>query len=818
MLKRILTLAAPALLISGILLSSCTAPLRQTSRFCISDAMIITDPGDAQVVQKTAALLSEDVRRVTGHAMPASAERRVIIGTVGQSAPIDSLVADGMLDVSEITGGWERYIVQAVDANTLAVAGSDRRGTAYGVFHLSEQIGVNPYYWWADVPSRRSEKSFVNGKRYVSKTPSIKYRGVFINDEDWGLKTWSALNFEKELGDIGPRTYDKVCELLLRLGGNMVAPAMHSCTGAFYSHPESKEVADSWGILITTSHCEPLLFNNAAKSEWDSKVDGAWNYRTNKETIWKKLDDRVAEAGMYENIYTVAMRGVHDAGLVGEFTPQERVQVLTDVITDQREILRNHIGKDPEEIPQIFVPYKETLDVYELGLQVPDDVTIVWPDDNYGYLKRVSNPEEQKRAGGAGVYYHFSYLGAPHDYLWINTTPPVLMYEELRKAYDNGADRYWLLNVGDIKPAELGIKTFFDLARDIDAYDIRSINRHQAAFLADIYGKQYEKRFQALLDEYYRLAWNRKPEFMGWEREWDRRDLADIMDTDFSFGNYQDAQWRLADYTRISDEAAALLAEVPEAYRPSLFEMLGYPVLGANQMNRKFLLAQLNHLKAADGAFAQAEWAGIQAKAAYDSIAALTQIYNIQLDGKWNEMMHIPPGYVARYQNMPRLEMTGAEPEAVDLTPGRVSLEGCMMLDLSQCPTRIEGIGYDWVSAEIKDLSFNLPAIPADSVTVHIWTVPFWPLYEGVGNRYSVALDGSDPRMISNGFVEYGDSWKDQVLQNGHEAVVSLPLDRSAKKHVLRLQAVDPGQIVERIVIDWGGLKPSYVGPSSGSL
>ena len=815
MMRRIPCFLYFVLLVPALLASSCTGCLRNGAGFRISDAQVVTDPGDAQVVQKTAALLSEDVRRVTGQPMPAAATRKVIVGTVGQSAPVDSLVASGRLDVSEIIGGWERYIVQAVDANTLVVAGSDRRGTAYGVFRLSEQIGVNPLYWWSDVPVPHRDRAVVNGRRYVSKSPSIKYRGIFINDEDWGLKTWSALNFEKELGDIGPRTYDKVCELLLRLGGNMVAPAMHSCTGAFYSHPESKEVADSWGIIITTSHCEPLLFNNAAHSEWDGKVDGAWNYRTNKETIWKKLDDRVAEAGMYENIYTVAMRGVHDAGLVGEFTPQERVQVLADVIADQREILRNHIGKEPEEIPQIFVPYKETLDVYELGLQVPEDVTLVWPDDNYGYLKRVSNPEEQKRSGGAGVYYHFSYLGAPHDYLWINTTPPVLMYEELRKAYDNGADRYWLLNVGDIKPAELGIKTFFDLARDINAYDIRSINCHQAAFLAGIYGKQYEKRFQALLDEYYRLAWSRKPEFMGWEREWDRRELADIMDTDFSFENYCDAQQRLADYTRIADEAATLMEEVPAEYRPSLFELIGYPVLGANQMNRKFLLAQLNHEIAAAGALAQAEWAGIQAKAAYDSIAALTQIYNTQLDGKWNEMMHIPPGYVARYQDMPRLEMTGTAPEAVDLTPERVSLEDCMILDLGDCPTRIEGIGYDWVSAEITDLSFYLPAIPADSITVHIWTVPFWPLYEGVGNRYSVALDGSDPVVISNDFVEYGNSWKDQVLQNGHEAVVALPLDRYGKKHVLRLQAVDPGQIVERIVIDWGGLKPSCLSPSA---
>ena len=781
--------------------------------FCISDACIVTDPQDERSVQTAAGLLRADIARVTGKEAPAAASRRVLVGTLGRNSAIDSLVAAGRLDVSEIEGAWERYIVEAIDGNTLVVAGSDRRGTAYGVFRLSEEIGVNPFYWWTDVPVEHRDKAFVSGKRFVSKSPSVKYRGIFINDEDWGLKPWSSLNYEQELGDIGPKTYAQVCELLLRLGGNMLAPAMHSCTGAFYSHPESKEVADAYGIIITTSHCEPLLLNNAALSEWDSDVDGPWDYRTNKEVIWKKFDDRVAEAGMYENLYTVAMRGVHDSGLQGHYSADERVAILTDVIADQREILSRRIGRPAEEIPQIFVPYKETLDVYEHGLQVPQDVILVWPDDNYGYLKRVSNPEEQQRPGGAGVYYHMSYLGAPHDYLWICTTPPVLLYEELRKAYDNGADRYWLLNVGDIKPAELGLKTFFDIARDIDAYDIHSINRHQAAFLAGIYGKRYEKEFQALLDEYYRLAWSRKPEFMGWEREWDRPWLANIRDTDFSFTNYSEAQRRLADYRAVSDLADKLLQRLPEAYRPSFFELLAYPAKGAYQMNRKFLLAQLNHEKAAAGEPGEAEWAGQQAQAAYDSIEALTAIYNRQLEGKWNEMMRLAPGLNAKYQNMPPVTLSGAVPEPVDLTPQAVKPEGWMSVPLAGSPTRIEGIGYDWVSAEITDLSFDLPAIPADSVTVHVWTVPFWPLYEGVGNRYRIALDQAAPREVSNPFFEYADSWKDQVLCNGVEAVVRFPIDRSAGKHSLRLQAVDPGQIVQKIILDWGGLQPCYIAP-----
>ena len=806
------------LLTIGISLLVCSCGADRSREFCLSGAQIVFDPADAAVVRKAAALLSSDISEVTGRSVPLESDSRVVIGTIGQSSVIDALVAEGRLDVSAIEGGWERYVIEAVDDNTLAVAGSDRRGTAYGVFHLSEAIGVNPYHWWADVPVPHRDRAVVDGSRFVSKSPSVKYRGIFINDEDWGLQTWSALNYEKELGDIGPCTYAKVCELLLRLGANMLAPAMHSCTGAFYSHPESKEVADEYGIIITTSHCEPLLFNNAALSEWDSSVDGAWDYKTNKETIWGKLDRRVAEACRFENIYTIAMRGVHDEGLRGGYSTQERVSILEDVISDERDILETHIGRDAAEIPQIFVPYKETLDLYENGLGVPDDAIIVWPDDNYGYMKRVSNPEEQKRSGGSGVYYHVSYLGAPHDYLWIVTTPPVLMYEELKKVYDNGGDRYWLLNVGDIKPSELAMKTFFDLAWDIDAYDIHSINHHQSEFLAGIYGEGYKDDFQRLLDEYYRLAWSRKPEYMGWEREWDSPEYTGLRDTEFSFGGYGDAFTRLSDYQSVSDLAADLMSGIPEKYRESFYEMVAFPVFGANQMNRKFLMAQLNHEKAAAGAAGQALWAALQSEAARDSLDALLLRYNTMLDGKWNEMMHIPPGYTALYQEMPGLVLLeGVEPEPVLQPSAKPALQDCYVVDLSKCRDRIEGIGYDWVAARIDDLSFDLPAIPADSVTVHIWTLPFWPLYEGIGNRYSVSLDNSADSVCENLFAEYDTSWKDQVLCNGVEAVVTFPVDGAARSHTLRLKAVDPGQIVQRIVVDWGGLLPTYVGPAPGN-
>lgn len=804
-MKHSLSIAA---LCALLIVSACS-----NDRFSVAGAAILTDSQDSKTVVKAAELLASDIISVTGQHKPSG--QKILVGSIGHCALLDSLIQTGRLDVSEIQGTWERYVIEQVDRNLLVVAGSDRRGAAYGALHISEVLGVNPFSWWADVPVRRNSKAAVSGRRFVSQSPSVRYRGIFINDEDWGLKPWATYNYETDLGDIGPKTYARVCELILRLGGNMLAPAMHTCTGAFYTHPESKEVADEYGIIITTSHCEPMLFNNADRTEWNRQRDGEWNYRTNRNTIWKKFDDRIAEAGMYENIYTVAMRGVHDSGLAGNFTREEKVSVLSEVISDQREILESHLGCSAENIPQIFVPYKETMDVYEDGLAVPDDITLVWPDDNYGYLKRVSNPEEQKRSGRAGVYYHASYLGSPHDYLWINTTPPVLMYTELKKAYDAGADRYWLLNVGDIKPAELAIRTFFEIARDIDSFDYHTANTLQARFLADIFGGKYQDDFQEILDEYYRLAWSRKPEAMGWEREWDRRELANLMDTDYSFVNYNDAQQRLADYKHISDRVDQIGKQLDDDFRPAFFELIGIQCKGAYQMNRKFLLAQLNHELYASGRYAQANWAGEQARAAFDSVAALIRIYNQQLDGKWNHMMALAPAFNSKSHLLPELHQhEGVTPEPYDIMPKPYDLERCTVLRLDKYPGLIRGLGYDGGVLEITDLLFDVPAIAADSVQIHVWTVPFWPKYPGESNRYSIQFDDDSERVVENRFAENSDNWKDQVLCNGTEAIVTVPVEAGRRRHRLRLKAVDEGQMVQRIILDWGGLLPSYVGPA----
>jgi hypothetical protein len=708
----------------------------------------------------------------------------------------------------ELRGAWERYAIDTKDGN-IYITGSDARGLAYGVLHVSAAIGVSPWYWFADIPIDKTNKrvyDFV--ENYVSQSPSVKYRGIFINDEDWGLKTWSAKTFERELGDIGPKTYDRVCELILRLKGNMLAPAMHTCTGAFYSHPESQKMADKWGIMITTSHCEPLLFNNAAPSEWDKARDGEWNYETNSATILKKLDDRIRETAQYDNIYTMGMRGLHDEAMKGSTDPKDRARTLEKVFAKQREILVKYKHKKADKLPQIFVPYKETLDIYDTGLRVPEDITLVWPDDNYGYMKRVSNAAEQRRSGHSGVYYHISYLGTPHDNLWIPTTAPMLMYEELKKAYDAGADRYWLLNVGDIKPMEIEMQHFFDMAYDFKAFNYNNVNHYQAKWLAKEFGMKHLPTFQFILDNYYRLAWDRKPEFIGYEIEWDSEENSRLHDTDFSFQTGT-AQKRLTDYQDICFAYDAIERELSPELRPALFEMLGYAVHSAYQMNRKFLYAQANH-ETGNSLYAE------QSKDACREIERLLERYNTQLDGKWNQMIsEVPPGYTALYHQMP--EYSDKATDAYRLPDSQHHPEYHHQIDLASLkvsePFRLlDGIGTDWIALQLGqpldlqttgsiDIAIPVNTLPknADSISLCISVVPMWPVATDRSNRFSVSVDHGKAEVCENIFKEWGDEWKIQVLENRKEFVMTQPLDKALHNHVITLSIVDPGQIIQKI-------------------
>ncbi|MGB3146088.1 MAG: glycosyl hydrolase 115 family protein, partial [Maribacter sp.] len=410
-----------------------------------STTQILLDKSDAEVIRIATDLFVRDVQSISGktigivNKIPKQSTSVIIAGTL-ESKFIQQLRKNGKINASNLKDTWENYSIQQVDApfkgieTALVITGSDRRGAAYGILELSRKMGVSPWEWWADVTPKKQATIKLATVDETFKGPSVKYRGVFLNDEDWGLERWATLTFEPEASDMGPKTYAKIFELLLRLRANTIWPAMHSSTEPFYSFPDNKKIADDYAIVIGTSHAEPMLSN--INTEWDRETMGEYRYDSNSATIKKLFTDRAVETSRYEGIYTMGMRGEHDSPMImGDDDTDAQVKLLGKVITDQRTILEKELKKPAETVPQAFVPYKEVLNYYQSGLVLPDDITLVWTDDNYGYIRQLSTHEEQQRSGGAGVYYHTSYWGRPHDYLWLNSTNPVLMWEEMTKAY-----------------------------------------------------------------------------------------------------------------------------------------------------------------------------------------------------------------------------------------------------------------------------------------------------------------------------------------------------------------------------------------------
>lgn len=639
-------------------------------------ACVYYDAQDFEVVKTTAGLFANDVKEVSGQILGVATTKEapqkncIIVGTLGHNEWIDQMIAKKKLDVETLKNRWESYLVQLVRNplpgvdKALVIVGSDRRGAAYGLLSVSRTIGVSPWYWWADAPIVKKDQLHLKVDKYISKEPTVKYRGIFINDEDWGLYRWSKRNFEKEVGNFGPRTYAKVCELLLRLQANYLCPAMHDASMAFHRIPENRVVADRFAIIMGSSHCEPLLFNTA--SEWKRDKMGEWDYINNKKGVDSVLNARVKECAPFENVYTLALRGLHDRAMNASNDMGDRKDMLQEALMAQRQMLIDAIGKPGEEIPQAFTPYKEVLDVYDEGLELPDDVTIIWPDDNYGYMKRLSSPKEQKRSGRSGVYYHSSYLGKPHDHLWMNTISPTLMYEELRKAYDATADRIWLLNAGDIKSCEFAVDYFLTMAFDIDSFNFERAANYRTEWLCGMLGDQYRNEYQDVVNSFYKLAFARKPEFMGWGYQWttDKHGRERNTDTDFSLTNYREVDNRLSEYRRIGSTVEKILNNMSdEKQKACFYQSLYYPVKGCELLNRMILDGQRNR------------WYSIQqrastkeleksAKACYDSLEIITNGYNSLLGGKWDHVMTMKQGFAAAYFELPKLRDVELAPTA----------------------------------------------------------------------------------------------------------------------------------------------------------
>ncbi|MGW2613738.1 glycosyl hydrolase 115 family protein [Streptomyces sp. NPDC001500] len=619
---------------------------------------VYVDAADDPAVIRAAGDLQADVERVAGvrpelrHTLPEQAAALVLVGTLGASPVIDGLVARGRLDVSRVRGRWEASVSQVVERpapgvrRALVIAGSDRRGAVYGIYDTSERIGVSPWHWWADVPVENRDTVTVPAGPLTRREPSVRYRGVFLNDEE-NLTTWSHRTQEPDK-NIGPRTYRRVFELLLRLKANYLWPAMHPYSDFFNEYRENPELADRYGIVVGSSHPEALLRNGVHEWEpWAREhrgADGAlpvYDYTVNPSVISDYWRARARENAAYESSWTIGMRGLHDSALEtrNATTVPEKVAVMNEIIADQRRILAEEVGA--AAAPQIFIPYKEVLDLYNAGVQVPDDVTLIWPDDNHGNMRQLPNEAERARPGGNGIYYHLSYWGRPRSYLWLDTTQLAKVWQELRRVYEHGADRVWIFNVGDLKSIETGLSFSMDMAWDVDRWGADDVE----GFLAQWYGRQFGLRhareIAAIRTEYYRLAAERRPEFI------DRGVFSVVHHGD-------EAGRRMAAYDRLLARTRELGAELPDACQDAYFELLLYPVHGAFLMNLKYYWADRNALAVRQGRGAGTNRFADLAEAAHAQEAALTRRYNTEVaGGKWDGYINPYPSQIPKAPGRP---------------------------------------------------------------------------------------------------------------------------------------------------------------------
>ena len=741
------------------------------------------DNAEEKVVQTALKLFIRDYQSVFSASAAVDARQgNIIVGTVGKSPLLKAVSAD----VSALTGKKQAFLLQVLPDGKLLVAGSDSHGTAYGIMELSRLIGVSPWEWWADVTPEKKISFVLPAEYQTLQSPSVEYRGIFINDEDWGLMPWSSQTYEPSdvKGHIGPKTNARIFELLLRLRANTYWPAMHECTLPFFLTEGNRKVAEEYGIFIGSSHCEPMVCS--AAGEWRRRGQGDYDYVNNSASVYKFWEDRVKEVAQQGNIYTLGMRGVHDGQMQGAKTVAEQKAVLERVLKDQRGLLQKYVNKDVTTIPQAFIPYKEVLDIYNAGLQVPDDVTLIWCDDNYGYIRHFPTAEERARKGGNGIYYHVSYWGRPHDYLWLGTFSPYLLHQQMKLAYDRGIQKMWVLNVGDIKPAEYQIELFLDMAWNIDEVNEIGVTAHLKSWLEREFGSNCAEELLPAMEAHYQLSYIRKPEFMGNTRE-EERDPKYKVIKDLPWSE-QTISERLRSYTVLSDVVERMESNIPADRQDAYFQLVKYPVQAAAQMNRKILTAQLaRHSKA--------DWR--QSDAAFDSIASLTQQYNSLQNGKWNRMMDFQPRKLPVFK---RVEHTTATEPMV--TDRKILCKWNAMECTYWKPVPYEGLGYERKAAGIRkgsSLTFAFDDYGKDSVEVEIRLLPSHPLDEKQ-LRFAISVDEAVPQTVSYETKGRSEEWKENVLRNQAIRKVTLPINKQAS-HKLVITALDEGVVLDQVIL-----------------
>jgi hypothetical protein len=620
---------------------------------------IVSAPGDHTGVKRAIANFRLDVERVTG-IKPEIREthgtgRIILAGTLGMNPLIDQLVVSRKLDVSEIKGRWEAFIIKAVDKpfdgvdQALVIVGSDKRGTIFGLYDLSEKIGVSPWYWWADVPVKKQADIFIMPDARVSAGPAVKYRGIFINDEQPALGGWVAENY----GGFNSRFYEKVFELILRMKGNFLWPAMWG--QSFYSEdPLNPKLADEYGVVISTSHHEPLM---RAHVEWKRNGGNAWNYQANPTQLREFWKEGIKRMGTYESVVTLAMRGDGDEPM----SEDSNIKLLQRIVEDQRNIIAETTGKPVEATPQVWALYKEVQDYYDRGMRVPDDVTLLLCDDNWGNIRKLPKSGEKLHPGGYGIYYHFDYVGGPRNYKWLNTNPIPRIWEQMNLAYEYKANKIWVVNVGDIKPMEFPIQFFLDYAWGPDNIRYDKLEEYTKKWAAREFPSQFSEEIASLMSLYSKYNGRRKPELLAPDS---------FSPNLYSLTDYREAETIVQEYNDLARRGERLNEKLPEEYRAAFYQLILYPVTASANLNEFYYTVRLNRLYGSQGR-AETNVMAQKAKYLFERDAELSKFYNKKMAaGKWNHMMdqlHI--GYVGWHDDFKQNTMPELKTVTVDEKP-----------------------------------------------------------------------------------------------------------------------------------------------------
>ncbi len=762
---------------------------------------------EGSVVRTAVGLLQSDMHKVLSADVKLTHSNPQIILGSWRGAGRQLLQQTG-LDLSWLDAQAQAFIMQVTPDGRLVIAGSDSYGTAYGIMELTRLLGVSPWEWWADVDAEPLSEFQLPQDFSTRQSPNVSYRGIFVNDEDWGIMPWSATNYEPSArGQIGPKTTERIFELLLRLRANIYWPPMHPCTHPFFLTEGCRELAARYGICIGTSHCEPLGCNVAG--EWPLRGKGDYNWQSNRSEVLNFWEQRVIETARQPMVYTLGMRGIHDGPMQGINTPEAQKRALQEIINAQRKLLSKHVNENLERIPQVFIPYKEVLEAYEAGLQVPDDVTLVWPDDNFGYIRHFPTDAEQARSGGNGVYYHASYWGRPHDYLWLGSANPFLMFQQLSEAYQHGVQRLWVLNVGDIKPLEYQISLFMDMAWDLERVRDLTVGTHLEEFFAQNVGRDVARLSSIYMKEYYQLAFQCKPEHLAGTRVEEPRGGA------VDWNAVRDLPWsekkirhRLSRYDLLQRNVRWVSDSVhrthPHRY-DAFYELVEYPIMAAAAQNEKYLCAQLARHGIPYLARDNVDSTWRRSDLAHNRVQELTIRYNELRGGKWRGIMSSNPRGLTVFQPVPHQQSAAPLPQE----PATVKTFYGASYDAST-------FAGSSVLAPVLGLGTSIRAMPLPRehsltykfkhnylrkrvATIELHMLPTHPI--DAQQRFTISLDGSAPLTYTYNTQGRSEEWKQNVLRGYAVVTARIQVFKPSGEHQLVVTALDDGVVIDEILV-----------------